>query len=152
MLAGLLAGAPFLLNPSTILINIPWLAYLVLLRTAPRRQVIRYMAFRFLVLFAVGFGWMLRNRLVLGAFVVRTNLGSSLSASNNDCARPSHLENIRSGCEAPHNPNGSVSDDRLIASIGKVVHDSLRRAEATEWMREHPRSYFRLTLARFRNF
>lgn len=151
-IAGLIAAALFLLNPSAILIYLPWFAFLLLSRAVPMRQALRYTVIASLVLAFAGFGWALRNRFVLGAFVVRTNLGSSLYVSNNDCAQPSLLENIRSGCDAPHNPNGSLDDARQIVAMGEVAHDHLRRADAFAWMHAHPHAFLRLTLVRILYF
>ena len=151
-IAGLLAGALFLLNPSTLLVFAPWILNLLAFHRVPPRQSLRYAFLLAAVLVVIAGGWMLRNKAQLGAFVVRTNLGMTLYASNNDCARPSLRQEIADNCYQPHHPNTSLSEALLVRSMGEVAHDRMRRADAMDWIRAHPGAFLRLSLSRFGNF
>jgi hypothetical protein len=103
-IAGLLAGALFLFNPSTILIFVPWIAFLSIERRAARPQFVRYCTVLFAVFLLCACGWAFRNYQKLGKFAVRTNLGMTLYASDNDCAGPSLVAEEWSNCYQTHHP------------------------------------------------
>lgn len=150
--AGALAGLLSLLNPSAILVLLPWLAYLVLRRIAPLRAAVVYAAIIIAAMAMVDTGWMWRNYKQLGAFVLRTNLGMTLYASNNDCASSSLISNERSGCYQAHHPNTSAAEAELVRTLGEVAYDRLRVANAKQWAVSNPVPFTRLTAKRFWEF
>ena len=152
VVSGLLASALFLLNPSTLLIFGPWIVWLTFERRAELRRVATYCCIAFAVLLLASSAWALRNQQQLGGFVVRTNLGTALYVSNNDCAPSSLKESEAVNCDQPHNPNSSIEEANLLASIGEIRYDRLRRADAKRWMRTHPAAFAHLTLNRIKEF
>lgn len=149
---GLLAGALFLLNPSTILVLIPWCGYLLIFPKARSKQIARYLSVVFAVLALVIFAWTYRNHKQLGKFVVRTNLGLTLYSSNNDCASPSLYEEEISGCYLALHPNTSLQEAQLVRSLGEVEYDRRRISDTKAWIHNHPKAFERLSAARFRDF
>lgn len=151
-MGGILSAILFLLNPSIILIVVPWVGYIWLISDAPKLTLLKETALLIGILGAFGFGWMLRNDAVLGAFVVRTNLGMTLYASNNDCARSSLIRDEFNNCYQTHHPSASVAEAKLLATLGEVRYDRTRIADTEAWVRSHPARFTRLTLRRFVEF
>ena len=151
-LGGLLAGLLFLLNPSSLLVSLPWLGFLLYRARPVSSSTIKGCAIVFVVLSGFVLGWCERNYRQLGAFVVRTNLGMTLYASNNDCAQSSLIRDELNGCYQTHHPNVSLREATLLRSLGEAGYDRLRRAESFRWMRAHPARLLRLTTARFWQF
>lgn len=147
-LAGGIAGILFLLNPSSVLIFLPWIAYLIIRREATLRQTAVLLA----TLFLIGSIWAGRNYLQLGGFAVRTNLGMTLYASDNDCAEASLNDDLSNGCYQSHHPNGSVSEAQLLRTLGEVEFDRKRTADTELWIKTHQARFWRLTFERFSQF
>ena len=148
ILAGGIAGLLFLLNPSSLIISLLWIAYLVF----RRRARLKGMAFALTTLFLIIFAWAGRNDRQLGAMVVRTNLGMTLYASNNDCAESSMIADESHNCYQSHHPNTSVSEALLLRTLGEVKYDRMRITDVKTWVLTHPRNFGLLTLKRFREF
>jgi hypothetical protein len=146
--AGIIAGLLFLLNPSTLMVLVPWVLYLCL----RRRLGLKEGAIVLILLSLTAFGWMARNRRELGAFVVRTNMGITLYASNNDCAEANLVANESQDCYQSHSPNTSLPEAQLLRSMGEVKYDKMRVADAKLWMKTHPERFRALTTQRFRDF
>jgi hypothetical protein len=151
-LAGVAAGLLCLLNLSSVLISLPWIAYLMVRKRLSRMGAARYGGALLATLLLIVSAWALRNRHQLGAPVLRTNLGMTLYASNNDCAQASLMDNLRSGCYETHHPNLSLAEARLLRALGEVQYDRLRTADAVSWAVAHPARFGRLTARRFLNF
>jgi hypothetical protein len=151
-LAGLLAAALFLLNPSSLLVFAPWIAYHCLFPRAGRKRTFLYFLIVFLFASLAISPWIWRNHRQLGAFTVRTNFGISLLTSNNDCASSSLIADQQSGCNAIYNPDFSLPKARMLRDLGEVKYDRLCAANAKAWIQTHPTLFFRLTLARVRDF
>jgi hypothetical protein len=151
-ISGLLASALFLFNPSTILITIPWLAWLLYERRPIQGRVAVYCGFVMAVMIATGAVWELRNYFVLGGAVVRTNLGMTLYASNNDCASPSLIASEANNCYDARHPNTNIGEAKLIRSMGEVKYDQMRIQDSKVWIESHPNRFMALTIDRFRDF
>jgi len=151
-LAGAIAGLLVLLNPSSLFVTLPWLAFLLWREGRLRPALVRAVTITFLVLagFTVGWGW--RNYRQLGAFVIRTNLGMTLYASNNYCAQPSMISNEFTGCYQRHHPNTSLEEATALRNLGEVRYDRLRTAETLSWINANPGKFWWLTLARVWQF
>ncbi len=150
-LAGLAAAALALLNPASLLISLPWMAYLVATRRGTFRAA-RYCGVLIATLSLILSAWMLRNDFRLGSAVLRTNFGMSVYASNNDCAAPSLADAEREGCYQAYHPNTSAREAQLLRTLGEVAYDRKRTADAMEWIGSHRSRFLRLTLSRIRAF
>jgi hypothetical protein len=150
--AGIIAAALFLFNPSSMLVFLPWIAYLLVFREAPLKRTLGYLGITLLVFGTAAFGWALRNDLALGSFTIRTNLGTSLYASNNDCAMPSLIEEAQNDCILSRHPTSSLTEAQLTLRMGEVAYDRMRIRDAENWVKLHPARFAWLTAMRIRNF
>lgn len=151
-LAGVVSGSLFLLNPSSIMVFLPWLIYLYTRQRAHAAHATKYCCFLIATLCLFAAAWAGRNYHELGGFVVRTNLGLTLYASNNDCAESSLIKDALNRCYQAHHPNYSVSEAQLIRTLGEIRYDQKRIADSRSWMADHPRRFLRLTVKRIREF
>ncbi|MFC5864336.1 hypothetical protein ACFPT7_18665 [Acidicapsa dinghuensis] len=149
LLAGVIAGLLFLLNPSVLLVVIPWMAYTVWRAEGSRSKAVRNALIACSVLAVAIFGWCTRNYLVLGAFVTRTNLGATMYASNNDCATPSLISEEFDGCYQAHHPNTNPAEAQAVLSLGEVRYDRLKTQETKQWIASHEGQFLQLTAERF---
>jgi hypothetical protein len=150
--AGVAAGLLALLSPSTVAVTVIWVL-VALWRARPGR----WPAARLLAVFAAAVmltcsPWLVRNRVSLGAFVMKDNFGMTLYASNNDCAQPSLIENLREGCYQSHHPAGSREEAQLLVRLGEVPYDSFRTSTALHWIRANPGRFLQLTGRRVADF
>jgi hypothetical protein len=146
--AGGIAGIVFLLNPSSLLILLPWIAYLLIRRGVTLRQTAILLATLTLIVSV----WVVRNHMKLGAFVVRTNLGMTLYASDNDCAQASLVADEANDCYQSNHPNASLQEAQLLHTLGEVAYDRKRTADAVVWIKTHQHRFWSLTFERFRQF
>ncbi len=152
VLGGLFAGALFLLNPSSMIAFLPWIAYLLAFRRASLRQTVIYSSVVLSLFALIAFGWAYRNYRQLGKLAVRTNLGIALYVSNNECASPSLFDEQRDNCHEAYHPNTNLQEAQIVRRLGEVAYDRLRNADAKAWMRAHPARFLSLTACRFRDF
>jgi len=150
--SGLLASALFLLNPSTILITIPWLAWFAYRGRRMPKHAMAYCGFVICVTMVAGCTWAGRNRIELGKAVIRTNLGLTLYASNNDCASSSLLASEASNCYQTYHPNTNIHESAMIRMLGEVEYDRRRVHDSGVWMESHPHRFLVLTIERLRDF
>jgi hypothetical protein len=146
--AGLLALA----NPATLLASITWILFLLNRHGWPWRRALRLYAQAGIVLLLVLLPWLLRNYARFGSFTLRTNLGMTLYASNNDCATASMFSELATGCYMAHHPYGSVAEARLLKDSGEPAYDRNRIAATLAWARTHPRRFAALTAKRMVGF
>ena len=149
---GLFVGMLSLLNPATVLIFAPWVAYLFLLRRAPLPYALRYAATFALVVALCNVPWIIRNYRIWHVPVLRTNFGLTIYSSNNDCAQSSLYQNGRKGCYQNTHPIASRSETQLLQTLGEVQYDRRRTADTLNWIRSHPQRFRQLTLTRFVEF
>jgi hypothetical protein len=150
--AGLLGGVLVLLNPATVLVFTPWVVFLVLFRRATHREAISYMFLLVLGVAVCNAPWAVRNYRLWRGFVLRTNLGMTLYASNNDCAQSSLARNREVGCYQATHPVESKVELALMQADGEVQYDRRKTADALHWIRSHPDRFRQLTLARVAEF
>ena len=141
--AGIFAGLLALLNPSTLLISVPWLGFRCR-RVGIRAFVKPVLAVLMTLVVFVG-GWCVRNYFQLGGFVMRTNLGMTLYASNNDCAQSSMFRDQLNSCYQRHHPNVSIEEARLLMKMGEVRYDRMRIADTRVWIQANPMRFLKLT-------
>jgi len=149
---GAIAGLLALLNPSSLLILLPWIGFLFWRTRADLPRALKYCGITLAVLCVFIVGWCGRNYHQLGAFVVRTNLGMTLYASNNDCAESSLMREVLSRCYQTHHPNNSVREAELLRSLGEVQYDRNRIADTENWVKAKPAKFLKLTMARLLQF
>lgn len=149
---GMIAGLLFLLNPSSLLIVVPWIGFLLLRSDPNRLRAIKRSVLILGLLAAFGTGWAIRNYFELGAFVVRTNLGMTLYASNNDCAQSSLIRDEQNNCYQTHHPNASVAEAEELGRLGEIQYDRKRTADTKAWIRSHGAQFAHLTLTRIKEF
>jgi hypothetical protein len=147
-LAGGIAGILFLLNPSSLLVFLPWIAHLMIRRGVTLRQT----AILFATLCLIISIWVGRNYFQLGTFVVRTGMGIALYASNDDCAEASLIDDESTNCYQSNHPNVSLREAQLLRTLGEVEYDRKRAADAKLWIRTHQSRFWMLTFERFRQF
>lgn len=147
VLAGLATGGLVLMNPSSLMVTLPWIAWL-----AWKRRAASYTCALAVALCLVVSMWVMRNDVMLGAPVLRTNFGMTVYASNNDCAAASLRAAEDDGCYEAHHPNTSRQEAQLVRTLGEVGYDRKRTADTVNWMESHPRRFRRLTLERVRDF
>jgi hypothetical protein len=152
ILSGLLAAALFLFNPASVLIFVPWIVFIAYRHRASVTRTVISCCLVFVILIAAGAVWGFRNQQQLGKFVIRTNLGMTLYASDNDCAHASMLASEANNCYQAHHPNTSIREAKLLQTLGEVGYDRLRISTAKDWMRTHHAAFLRLFLARIRDF
>jgi len=143
---GLFAGLLVLLNPACIIVCVLWLAYLMWRnRVAYTRRSAALIAVAFLATLAP---WTWRNyQQFRSVFFVRDNLGLELYISNNDLAQPDIVRNFPTGVRAFH-PGSSRAEALAVRELGEVEYAHERLGMALGWIRNHPRRFLALTLAR----
>jgi hypothetical protein len=150
--AGLIGGAISLLNPSAVLILLPWAVYIAVRNRIPRGAARRYLGLTVATVGLCNVPWIVRNYRIWHAPVLRTNFGYTIYTSNNDCAQPSLYWSARVGCYQRTHPSGSAAEIGLLQTLGEVRYDRLRAAATFHWIATHPRRFRELTLARIVEF
>ena len=150
--AGVLAAALCLLNPASMLIWVPWIAYLLWRMGIYNRGAMKACGAIVGVAFIVVAGWCMRNHRAIGAFVIRTGMGIELYVSNNDCAQPTIMEEEVNGCFRKLHPNSNVQEAREYRRLGEVQYNKVRTEDAIVWIRAHPSRFAELSWARFLGF
>jgi hypothetical protein len=145
---GLLAGALFMLNPMTLLVFLPWLAYIVAFHKNSLKRAAAYCCLVLGTVALIASPWALRNYHLFGKFTVRTGLGLNVYFSNNDCSRTNLVEDLRSGCAAIYMPNFNPTEAHAFRDLGEVNYDRQRLETAETWMRAHPDRFLHLTGSR----
>jgi hypothetical protein len=146
--SGAAAGLLLLVNPATVLITGPWMAFLCWRRKVSLARVGGFGAAAFLV----ALPWMLRNDSTLGTFSVKDNFGMTAYASNNDCAKSSLAASSASGCYDAMHPNSSAQELRILNRLGEARYDKVRMGDTVRWVRSHPDAFARLTVERMLDF
>ena len=149
IVAGILGGALFLFNPASTLVFVGWFAYLLIWDQTVARQKAIYCCTSLAITGLIAFSWMLRNDLVLGAFVSRTNFGETFYTSNNDCAQPNLIDDLFNGCYSEYHPTASPKEANIMLRMGEVKYDRMRTDDTVAWIRSHPTRFAQLTAARF---
>ena len=150
--AGVLAGALSLLNPATVLVFLPWSAFLLLYRRAAPSYIVRYGVTLLAVIGLCDAPWAARNYSLWHAFALRTSFGITLYSSNNNCAESSLSKDAAHGCFQATHPVASHSEGKLMRELGEVRYDRNRAAAAWTWIRSNPARFWQLTRSRILEF
>ncbi len=129
--SGLLAGAVCLINFTGAPILIVWLAGLTIARQWLPRAAITVG----LIALVVCAPWMLRNKLVLGAFSIRDDTGLELQVNNNDLAEPQFLDCWTA--QRKFHPNANRKQAEAVKSLGEAKYNARKLDEALGWIRTH---------------
>lgn len=154
MLTGFFSGFLALMNPATLFVSVPWIVFAAS-ESGKRwswKERIRLAGCCAAAMTLMVLPWSLRNYSHFGTLSLKTNLGMTLFASNNDCASSSLLSELISGCYAAHHPYGSLAEAELLKSTGEAGYDRYRIAATMDWVRAHPGRFAGLTLRRIAEF
>jgi hypothetical protein len=151
-IAGVGAGCLCLLNPSTLLVWLPWLMFLSWKAGLRNQKALLASGTIAGIAFVMVMGWCARNESAVGTFAVRTGLGLELYVSNNDCAEPTIMEEQLNGCFHKLHPNSNVVEAEKFRQLGEVAYDKIRTEDTKTWIHAHPGRFAELTLARIRDF
>ena len=149
---GLCAGLLALAGPTSVLVSVPWMLWVLAGRRVPVWKTARSCVCFGAVLTIVILPWCLRNYYEIGTLSLRTNLGMTLFATNNDCAVPSLYGELESGCYQTHHPAGSLAEAQTLQRMGEPAFDRYRIAATAAWAQAHPRRFLHLTAARVAEF
>jgi hypothetical protein len=150
--AGVVAGLLALLNPSSLLVSAPWMAFVLWRSQMGLRPAVRYVAILLLPFGLITGSWVVRNYVRLGTFAIRTGFGITLYYSNNDCAQSSHFKNTVNGCSAAHLPNMNTRDAQLLLRAGEAQYNRICFADAKNWAEANPSRFLNLTAKRALEF
>jgi hypothetical protein len=151
--AGVIAGGVAILNPSAaVLVILPWLGYLLVSHGRLSSRMSWYAAGVVALMVLPVALWMGRNYAVLGAPVLRTNLGMTLRVSNNECAQVGIAETGLSGCYEKYHPNASAEEAADLRALGEVAYDRKTVADSMEWIRANQRRFGELVIQRWWQF
>jgi hypothetical protein len=149
---GLFSGLILLLNPACLAPMVLWMIF-VWRQTRPLLSARHFVAGAALACAFTCIPWITRCYNQFGSlFPIRDNLGLELYAANNDCAEFSLARNIHNGCSKVTHPNGSLTEARLVQSMGELNYNRYRMRSAINWIRQHPGRFFALTTQRFLHF
>jgi hypothetical protein len=138
--AGLL-GAIGLTNPTGVLAVLPFPLY----RLGRRRTAMLMVGAA-----AICIPWVVRNRVVMGAWIpVRDNFGLELSLANDDCAG---VRSATNRCLALTYPYTRADVAAQLAREGEARYYQGRAKQAVRWIGGHPQRFFELTAARVGEF
>jgi hypothetical protein len=151
-IAGAIIGLLFLLNPASVLVAVPCVAFLLIIRRTGLCACTRFFALLLIMAPLAILPWIVRNYNIWGRVIVRTALGIALYESNNDCAEPSLMRDLLNECHDATHPNSSAREAQLLRSMGEPAYDRQRAADAMAWMRSHPGRFWWLTRRRIVEF
>jgi hypothetical protein len=151
-LSGAFAGLLALLNPSSLLISLPWIVFVFWRSKTDFHRVVKCAAILLIVLGVFVGAWCMRNYRQLGAFALRTGFGVILRESNNDCAQPSQFRNRLNGCSQTFHPMSNLREAELLLRVGEVQYNQVQAADTKKWIAANPQKFLHLALTRLREF
>ena len=149
LLLGALWGLAILSSASTA----PVFALLILVsiyffRAAPFRST----GFAVLAALLVMSPWLIRNWIVLGSPVLRSNFGLELRIANNEMATADSEDNLDTGAYYKYHPIRSREEALRVRQLGEVAYNRVVLHDALDWISKNPRAFVSLTLQRAKNF
>lgn len=148
---GVAFGSVVMLNPASLSVTGPWLAYACWRYLKQRRAA-------FVLSLALGTvaalaPWTWRNYQQFHTlFLVRDNLGLELYVSNTDLAQATYIQNRDSGLYATRHPDPSVSEAREVVRLGEIEYNRERMAATRQWVLGNPSKFLALSVKRARMF
>ncbi|HML16434.1 MAG TPA: hypothetical protein VK419_05390 [Bryobacteraceae bacterium] len=150
IVTGLGWGLAVQLSPSLLPVLVFWICYGFFSRAKPEKSVKQYLwsaavVSSMVVLIAVP--WTVRNYIRLGSAVwSRDNFGLDLHMSYDDCASPTVLQNMQTGCFYSRHPNGNAQELLEIRQRGEIEYNREKFSQAMEWINAHPQRFLSLTV------
>lgn len=147
LLTGVLWGITFLFNPVPLLAYVALAIWIICSRKLPRIQRLAFVIVPILVISP----WLVRNYEVFHHTVlIRDNLGTELSSSNNPCATFSFRTNQLTHCN--NHPNDRVVEASKVRALGEYEYNQVKLQEALGWIKNNPGTFANLTKQRFLAF
>jgi hypothetical protein len=150
---GLAAAVTTYFSANTILILGLWFVCAFLWFSGRRKAVAVYFGVACLVVLVALAPWAIRNRLVLGSWVLtRSNFGHELQVSNNS-ETTSRIEfNEHSPGWLAQHPASNREERLKLLSMGEVAYSKAKEKLAIQWIRSNPKRFMELTLGRIQQF
>jgi hypothetical protein len=117
-----------------------------------RKRTLRSILISLTVTAALLLPWSARNRLQVGTWMLRGNLGLELYVSNAAAADASARVNLESGWHGRVHPFLNEAEALEVRRLGEAQYNRERRAAALEWIRRNPGRFAQLTAWRFLYF
>ena len=152
-ICGVAAAIATLFSANTILILGLWSVCAFIWFSKNRADVVRYFAtVCFIVLLALA-PWAIRNRMVLGSWVLtRSNFGLELQVSNNSAATADLEFNVEIPAWRALHPNPSRDESFKVKRMGEVAYDEVKKNQAIGWIQSNPKRFAELSLERIALF
>lgn len=100
--------------------------------------------------------WLLRNYMIFGRWMLRSNFGLELRIGNNErtwqASKMDGKERGRLVHWVREHPCQKEEELDLLARLGEVEYAKISQDEAMSFIKENPEKFVDLTVARFRNF
>jgi len=142
---GALWGLAFLSSASTV----PAFVFLIIasflfLRFAVLRTNLVALASAFIITSP----WLIRNAVVLGSPVLRSNFGLELRVSNNELARADSDDNLAGGAYRLYHPSVNQGEAVRVRDAGEIAYNRRVLGEARTWIFRNQEAFLKLTLQR----
>jgi hypothetical protein len=139
-------GAGLLLFASFLPIFVSWLA---LIAVRIRKGSVGFIAGAALGAMFLLSPWAIRNWITLGSPVLlRSNFGLEMRVSNNDIAKGSMPDNLKTGVFAKYHPIKNEDEARRVMKLGEVEYNRQALRSALDWIGQNPKSFVLLTAHR----
>ena len=150
---GIAAAVATLFSANTLLILGFWFLCAFLWFSGKRVDVVRYFGAAFLVVLIALAPWVIRNRLVLGSWILtRSNFGLELQVSNNSISTGSLETNLESPQWHALHPSTSKEEQLKVLRMGEVAYNKAKKEQAIHWIRSNPKQFMKLTWERIVSF
>jgi hypothetical protein len=148
-LCGIAAAVATLFSPNTILILGMWSICAFIWFSKNRLAVVRYFATACLIVLVALAPWAIRNRIVLGRWLLtRSNFGVNLHISNNSIASSDAEINVHNPTWQVLNPYINPEERLMVKQMGEVAYDEAKKEQAIQWIQANPKRFWELTLER----
>jgi hypothetical protein len=152
-ICGVAAAIATSFSPNTILILGMWSICAFIWFSKNRVAVVRYFGTACLIVLVALAPWAIRNRIVLGSWVLtRSNFGENLQLSNNSVATSDTEFNVRNPAWSVFNPHTSPEEYLRVKQMGEVAYNEAKKQQAIQWIRSNPKRFVELSLERIALF
>ena len=117
-----------------------------------RKKTLRFVLVSLTMTAALLLPWSVRNRLRVGTWMARSNLGLELYVSNGAAADASARVNLESGWFGRVHPFHNLQEALEVRRLGEGQYNKERLATALAWIRSNPARFTQLTALRFLYF
>ncbi|HEY3824599.1 MAG TPA: hypothetical protein VGL82_08570 [Bryobacteraceae bacterium] len=156
VLIGVAWGVAIQISTSLLPIFAVWVVYGLFWKYRTEGNVMPYLrgtATAVVAILVLLVPWTVRNYISLGSPIwSRDNFGGDLHMAYDDCAEPTMLENMRSGCFYSRHPTGNFDEATRARQLGEVEYNRQRLTEAETWIKSHPARFANLTFFHYVRF